>query len=346
MKLDLITVIQIVFASQAMVYFYLTITHQRLLPFAALLLVFATHMTINILVSGEGPPLIPDISFSFRFAYGPLIYLFVREVIRAQPSIKLVDVWHAVPFLVAVPVATSHPIYDLLGVASIISYLFVTGRLVRSVHKHAQNVASSPETSRLDWVVKAYAALVAITAFDVSHSIGARYWSELQHPSLTFVSLLLLILLINWFSNKAIAYPLAFQGFSSGEVGLLLEEPEQTNRLSAEDEQNIQAAINQIIAERLFLKPQLKVADVSAVTGLTERFLSHAIHQHTGDRFNKFINKLRIYEAKHRLRRGVDDRVNILALSYDVGFNSKSAFNAAFKDIVGTTPSEYRSRSK
>jgi AraC-like DNA-binding protein len=51
--------------------------------------------------------------------------------------------------------------------------------------------------------------------------------------------------------------------------------------------------------------------------------------------FNSFMKKYRIDEAKALLSGNVN--LSILQTAYSVGFNSKSAFNAAFQKFTGTT---------
>jgi AraC-like DNA-binding protein len=48
----------------------------------------------------------------------------------------------------------------------------------------------------------------------------------------------------------------------------------------------------------------------------------------------------RVEEAKRLLREKINIKVEEIA--EEVGYNSKSSFNAAFKKITGKTPSEWR----
>ena len=71
-------------------------------------------------------------------------------------------------------------------------------------------------------------------------------------------------------------------------------------------------------------------------------YLSHVINASFNQNFRDFINSYRIEESKSRL---VQDDMNILNIAYEVGFNSKSAFNTAFKKFTGMTPKEYRKKN-
>ena len=57
---------------------------------------------------------------------------------------------------------------------------------------------------------------------------------------------------------------------------------------------------------------------------------------------NQFLNKYRIKEAKERLKDPKESQYVVFKIALDVGFNSKSTFNTAFKKFTGMNPSQYR----
>ena len=75
-------------------------------------------------------------------------------------------------------------------------------------------------------------------------------------------------------------------------------------------------------------------------TGLSINQVSEIINTAFKKNLNDWINDLRIEEAKDYLK---ESELSIKEIYYEVGFNSKSAFNNAFKKRMGTTPSTYRS---
>ncbi len=60
--------------------------------------------------------------------------------------------------------------------------------------------------------------------------------------------------------------------------------------------------------------------------------------------FFQFVNRYRIEEAKRRLVDPKSSHMNVLGIATECGFSSKSAFNDAFRDTVGMTPSEFRKK--
>jgi AraC-like DNA-binding protein len=54
------------------------------------------------------------------------------------------------------------------------------------------------------------------------------------------------------------------------------------------------------------------------------------------------VNRYRVEEVKRKLAEGESEKFNLIAIAFDSGFNSKSAFNTIFKKHTGVTPSAYR----
>ena len=94
-------------------------------------------------------------------------------------------------------------------------------------------------------------------------------------------------------------------------------------------------------SERPFLDEDLKLADVADAMHITPHQLSEILNERLGRNFARFVNHYRIEEARRLLSEESDRTVLSIALA--VGFNSKSAFNGAFLDFCGVTPSQFRS---
>ena len=73
-----------------------------------------------------------------------------------------------------------------------------------------------------------------------------------------------------------------------------------------------------------------------------QHHLSQILNEKLNQNFFDFVNNYRIQEAKKLLVSPDGGLLTILAIAEEVGFNSKSAFNNAFKKVTNTTPSEFR----
>jgi len=76
--------------------------------------------------------------------------------------------------------------------------------------------------------------------------------------------------------------------------------------------------------------------------GYNPSYLSHIFSQKFKISFLKFINALRVNEAKEKLRN--DEKITQIAL--DCGYGSIRNFNRVFKEATGKTPKEYREIKK
>lgn len=101
--------------------------------------------------------------------------------------------------------------------------------------------------------------------------------------------------------------------------------------------------ISALDTDRLYARSDLCLRKLSDVTGVTKNHISETLSQHLDVNFFDFVNRRRVDEAK-RLLTETDETV--LAIGYEVGFNSRSTFNAAFKKHVGSTPSAYRAMAR
>lgn len=93
--------------------------------------------------------------------------------------------------------------------------------------------------------------------------------------------------------------------------------------------------------EKPFLQPNFSLPDLAQKLNVSVHALSQVINDGLRKSFFEMIAEYRIEEAKILLK----DQLNIKVeeIAEQVGYNSKSSFNTAFKKITGKTPSEYRS---
>ncbi len=96
--------------------------------------------------------------------------------------------------------------------------------------------------------------------------------------------------------------------------------------------------------EKLYLDPDINLETLSQKLNITTHQLSQFLNEYCNIRFNHFVNKYRVEEAKLILSQNPD--ANIISVAYHVGFNSKSTFNKIFKQYTGKTPSDFKSTEK
>ena len=94
--------------------------------------------------------------------------------------------------------------------------------------------------------------------------------------------------------------------------------------------------------EQAFLEEDLSVLLISKELDISPHHLSMTINIEFGQNFYNYVNRHRIRYAEKLLSAPQESEESILMIVYRSGFQSKTAFNKAFKSLTGTTPSEYR----
>lgn len=88
-----------------------------------------------------------------------------------------------------------------------------------------------------------------------------------------------------------------------------------------------------------YTNPNLVLATVAQEFGKSNAEISKMLKEKTTFTFPKYINKIRIEEAKRILKSG--EYKTVSEVGYDVGFNSPSNFIRVFKGIEGTSPKKF-----
>lgn len=94
-----------------------------------------------------------------------------------------------------------------------------------------------------------------------------------------------------------------------------------------------------------YLNPQLSLSGLARRVGLSGREVSRLINDCEGMHFFDFVNCYRTRRAADLLIDPAWADRSVLEIAYEVGFNSKSSFNTAFRKHQGVTPSSVRRNS-
>ena len=92
--------------------------------------------------------------------------------------------------------------------------------------------------------------------------------------------------------------------------------------------------------DRLYENENLNLKTLAEAVGLSGHQLSELVNTRFGMGFSRYVRGRRIDEAKRLLRE--DRQASILSISLATGFRSQSNFYAAFREITGMSPGQYR----
>lgn len=140
-----------------------------------------------------------------------------------------------------------------------------------------------------------------------------------------------------------VAYVISYIVFSKGYIQKIDQTKYKTTPVTDEQSQLVYTKILRLIVEeKQFQNADLTLKSLSEALNTSPQIVSLVINQKSGKNFNNFINTYRIEESKRLLQLEKFKNQTIAAIAYEVGFNSISSFNTAFKKQTGETPMTYR----
>ncbi len=323
------------FASNALLIAHLLLTHFRL-------------------ISADDHPLLFSLGKASYLLLMPFLYFYIRSLCYRDFRLKPQHLLHVLLFLVAAAFtfttsaagpATSSSLREMeQGVhyvlihTQIAAYLVASAWTLRVYRRHLRQIYSSLDRIDLSWCNLLLIGFTCMWLVDLS-SVVLRTFGLATGP-MQYV-LLLGSLLINMAFTLAVAYKglVRAESFS----GILMPPKYASSPLKpAEGAEIVEKLTSFMSGEKPYLEASITVEDLAKRLNVSARHLSQAIHTHLNQNFYDLMNHYRIEAAKQRLQDASSRSHTLLAVAYDVGFNSKSVFNAAFKKHAGMTPKEFR----
>lgn len=130
------------------------------------------------------------------------------------------------------------------------------------------------------------------------------------------------------------------------EVSTFLEVPTLKYRKSSLDEEEKNTILNTIVSqmedEKYFVQSTASLSGLAKAIHVSPHHVSQVINEKLGLSFFELLAVHRVKEAKAILKSNWGKKLTIEEVAERVGYNSKSAFNAAFKKITSETPSTFR----
>lgn len=304
-------------------------------------------------------PLILNINSGFPFLQGPFLLAYVATVVGIRERLVPLDFLHLLPFVA----------YLVYAIAA-----FGGNGLLRVGHgDDVMTVGiytlSSVLTAGLLVSVPAYIVWTLIIAGRANRALGTGslprqfVWMGLFVVGLGIVWLLSLASyllsrsqaapthLVFW-ALAGFVYVMGYLGltrtsvFSQPEMETLKQALQPKYRKSglsgAEAESLYRRIVDYVEREQAYLDGDFSLQALASTLQVSTNHASQAVNEMEQRNFRDFLNSRRVDEACNRLRNDPD--TNLLALALDVGFNSKSSFNRAFRKFTGSAPSEFVGR--
>ncbi|WP_242918017.1 helix-turn-helix domain-containing protein [Pontibacter liquoris] len=142
---------------------------------------------------------------------------------------------------------------------------------------------------------------------------------------------------------SVIAYGVSLLAIKRGYINALDAAKYKTTPLSETEINQIYEEVKKLLTEeQLHKNPDLTLSTFSKALKVSPQKISMAINSRSESNFNGFVNQYRIRHAQALLEDPASSELTIAAIAYEVGFNSLTSFNTAFKKQLQKTPSAYR----
>ncbi|MFI5160578.1 MAG: FtsX-like permease family protein [Sphingobacteriales bacterium] len=293
----------------------------------------------------------------FLLALGPLIYFYVLKITRPQYKFRWKDLLHFSPVLLEqvafafetresmqTGIATSvhqllSPVLQLLIFVSIIIYLYRSHKLIENFYRRLQPVLMDRSLLEFRWLRRLLAATAllwllwiayaALDYFGYRNQLGIHVY----YPFYIFFAVMLI-----WTAAAAFLRP---------QAGRMIQAPAAPKPAPAGELREKGAWLKKAMeATRYYQDPELSLSSLADKLELTTHELSRVINTVLKKSFNDFINEYRVRDVVSKIHDPAYDHITLLGIAFGSGFNSKTTFNRAFRELIGKSPAEYKNELK
>ena len=306
------------------------------------------------------PPYLDVILESTFFLFGPFLYFYTRSMTRQNFVFRRIHLVHLIPFLLdfiyrnycffihsniaAIMVERGYFIsysevrlrYVLMEVQVII-YIFASLSIVYRYRSELKEMFSSIEKIKLSWLYLVLGGFLAAHLFHLTKIALTHLnetWRDIFSASTHLGSMLMAAVAV----LKGLIQPELFSGIQARASGRKYKKTALSNE---ELDHYSGVLIDYMESLKPYLNPALTLGDLARALKIPPHTVSQVLSLRLKENFYNFVNRYRIEESKRFLSDPSTQKKTILEILYEAGFNSKAAFNMAFKKHTGMTPTEY-----
>jgi AraC-like DNA-binding protein len=300
-------------------------------------------------------PLVLNMNSAFPFLQGPFLLAFVMALVGMRERFAGFDYLHLLPFagFVLFLLASQGPgvfsigggetsvsisIFSVSNVFATVLLLSVPVYIAWSlfIMRRARLALAAPaESQRFRWIGSLFVGLGVI--WIVAIAAATLDQQRLAQPHMIFWALTIVVYVLGYLGLTRTTV------FTAPEFEVLRTELQpkylKSGLTTADAKVLYEQLVDHVEGTQAFLEPDLSLGSLARDLGHSTNHVSQVINQFEERNFHDFINARRVEAACARLQDAQD--ANLLELAMDVGFNSKSSFNRAFRKFAGVTPSEY-----
>lgn len=309
--------------------------------------------------------------FTFTLAEGPLLYLYVRSLVRPPFKLRKQDLWHFLPVVIwfvyrlivllydaqqpdwnvgyegklqrdyhMVYVA---PLIQMVEYSSQLLYLAFSLQLFLQYREKIQTYFSNTYKVELNWIRNFLAIYTFLFLYGSITNIIDALITELHYIHRWWIDFFSAIAIVYlgikaYFTDLTRLYTLTFDLSPTPLENIPAE--------SSKDYKKIQDKISQYLeSQQAYLNPDFTLKELAGGVGLHIHEVSEAVNNGFQMNFNELVNQYRVEEVKRRILDPTNHHLSLLSIGLDSGFNSKATFNRVFKKLTGQSPSAFKEQN-
>jgi AraC-like DNA-binding protein len=299
---------------------------------ASLLLAFAMRMTKSVsYYFAEGhsiPRLFENIGYAAHLAILPLSWLYLNAFLRKNYRPAWIRDWiHLLPSALIVLLSPFITANFWLGKFGYTISLLLMGAYLPFCFYLFQKHFKSINRHQQIWIL---CVLAGVTLIWVGYSANFLFG---------LVSYITTPVIFSF-----IMYFMSYLGLKQNNF-FIQEIKYRNSAFSVLETEKCFTKLQELIAkENPYKDAAITLPKLARLLAVSPNLLSQTINEKANQNFPDFINSYRIKEAQLLLSNPKSGNQKIASIAFDTGFNTLSAFNAAFKKFTFMTPSDYRKK--
>ncbi len=117
----------------------------------------------------------------------------------------------------------------------------------------------------------------------------------------------------------------------------------KTRKWTEDEQKTIEKIANLLERDKVYQDANYSRSDLARECNVPEGQISKVINDYFGKSLPQLFNEKRVDDAKQLL---IETNAAVKIIAEETGFNALATFNRVFKDITGTSPTEYRDNYK